>query len=120
VTSPQDHVDGRVRAYYGAELDESDRLVGRSGQGVVEFERTQRFVRDRVTAGSRVIDIGGAAGIHARALGERGDPVLLVADDESLAHDPRELETVRVLAEADESQPGLRDPSPHLLARGRA
>lgn len=76
--SPQDHVDGRVLAYYGTEFDESDRLIGRSGQGVLEFERTQQCVRDRVPAGSRIIDIGGASGVHAAALAERGDDVLLI------------------------------------------
>jgi SAM-dependent methyltransferase len=76
--SPQEHVDARVRAYYGFEFDEGDRLVGRSGQGVLEFERTQQLVRERVPAGSRIIDIGGATGLHAAALAERGDTVLLI------------------------------------------
>ena len=76
--SPQEHVDARVLAYYGVEFDESDRLVGRSGQGVLEFERTQQIVGARVPAGSRIIDIGGASGLHAAAMAERGDNVLLV------------------------------------------
>ncbi len=76
--SPQEHIDTRLLAYYGSEFDEGDRLVGRSGQGVLEFERTQSIVRDRVPAGSRVIDIGGASGVHAAALAQRGDEVLLV------------------------------------------
>jgi len=76
--SPQQHVDARVRAYYGFEFDEGDRLVGRSGQGVLEFERTQQLVRERVPAGCRIIDIGGATGLHAAALAERGDTVLLI------------------------------------------
>lgn len=76
--SPQEHVDARMLAYYGAEFDESDRLIGRSGQGLLEFERTQQVVRDRVAASSRIIDIGGASGVHAAALAERGDDVLLI------------------------------------------
>jgi len=76
--SPQTHVDTRVLAYYGSEFDEADRLVGRSGQGVLEFDRTQAIVGDRVPAGSRIIDIGGASGVHAAALAERGDRVLLI------------------------------------------
>ena len=76
--SPQEHVDGRVLGYYGAEFDESDRLVGRSGQGVLEFQRTQQIVRDRVRPGSRIIDIGGGSGVHAAALAERGDEVVLI------------------------------------------
>ena len=76
--SAQKHVDARVLAYYGSEFDEGDRLVGRSGQGVLEFDRTQAIVRERVRAGSRIIDIGGASGVHAAALAERGDSVLLI------------------------------------------
>lgn len=76
--SPQEHVDRRVLAYYGTEFDESDRLIGRSGQGVLEFQRTQQFVCDRVPAGARIIDIGGASGVHAAALAARGDDVLLI------------------------------------------
>lgn len=76
--TPQEHVDARVLQYYGTEFDEADRLVGRSGQGTLEFERTQEVVRGRVPAGSRIIDIGGATGVHAGALAARGDDVLLV------------------------------------------
>lgn len=71
--SPQGHVDGRVLAFYGSEFDESDRLIGGLGQGLLEFERTQQVVRERVAAGSRIIDIGGASGVHAADLAERGD-----------------------------------------------
>lgn len=76
--SPQEHFDNRLLAFYGGEFDEGDRLVGRSGQGVLEFQRTQRIVRDRVPAGSRIIDVGGASGVHAAALAKRGDHVLLI------------------------------------------
>lgn len=76
--SPQEHVDGRVLAYYGAEFDEDRRLVDRSGQGVLEFERTQQIVCDRVAPDSRIIDIGGASGVHAAALADRGHEVLLI------------------------------------------
>lgn len=76
--SPQEHVDARILAYYGSEFDEGDRLVGRSGQGVLEFERTQQIVGERVPAGAHIIDIGGASGLHAAALARRGDHVLLI------------------------------------------
>jgi SAM-dependent methyltransferase len=76
--SPQEHVDSRVLAYYGTEFDESDRLVGRSGQGLLEFERTQSIIHDRAVAGSRIVDIGGGTGRHAAALVERGYEVLLI------------------------------------------
>lgn len=74
----QGHVDRRVLDYYGTEFDEGDRLVGRSGQGVLEFERTQAFIRERVAAGARIIDVGGATGVHAAALADQGHEVLLV------------------------------------------
>ena len=77
-SSAQQHVDRRVLAYYGEEFDEDDRLVGRSGQGRLELERTQQVVRERVAAGSRIIDVGGGSGVHAAALVARGDRVLLV------------------------------------------
>jgi SAM-dependent methyltransferase len=64
--------------YYGTEFDEGDRLVGRSGQGTLEFDRTQAIVRGQVPGGSRIIDIGGASGVHAAALAQRGDMVLLI------------------------------------------
>jgi len=184
--SPQEHVDARVLAYYGSEFDEGDRLVGRSGQGVLEFERTRQIVGERVPAGAHIIDIGGASGLHAAAawvtviepsielatsgratsrspypekwrrligegagdLGHNGFPGghFHLADDleeEALAaglrdvrvigiegpgaqaieisrsHDPLLIAAARTLAEAFESQPGLRDLSPHLLAMGR-
>ena len=76
--SPQQHDDRRVLAYYGTEFDEGDRLVGRSGQGLLEFERTQSILCDRLVAGSRVIDIGGGPGAHSSALADRGHEVLLI------------------------------------------
>jgi SAM-dependent methyltransferase len=51
---------------------------GRSEQGALEFERTQQIVGEHVPAGSRIIDIGGASGLHAAALAERGDTVVLI------------------------------------------
>lgn len=74
----QEQVDQRVLAYYGGEFDEDQRLVSSSGQGVLEFERTQQLVRERLPAGSRIIDVGGATGVHAAALAGRGDVVVLV------------------------------------------
>jgi ubiquinone/menaquinone biosynthesis C-methylase UbiE len=77
-TADQDEIDRRIRSYYGSEFDEADRLVGRSGQGVLELERTQALITARVRAGSRVIDIGGGPGVHAAALAERGDQVTML------------------------------------------
>ncbi|MFC6706729.1 class I SAM-dependent methyltransferase [Flexivirga alba] len=74
----QADLDQRVLDYYGGDFDENGRLVGRSDQGVLEFERTQEFVTQRVPAGSRVLDVGGATGIHAAPLAARGDVVTLI------------------------------------------
>lgn len=76
--SAQSDLDRRILAYYGGAFDENDRLVGRSDQGVIEFERTQELITERVPAGSRVLDVGGATGIHAMPLAERGDIVTLI------------------------------------------
>jgi SAM-dependent methyltransferase len=74
----QGHIDTRIQAYYGAEFDESDRLVGRSGAGILEFERTQAVVRALLAPGARILDIGGGTGVHAAALAADGYDVTLV------------------------------------------
>ena len=66
------------RRIYGSEFDEGDRLVSRSGAGILEFERTQAIVRSLVPPGSRIIDVGGATGVHAAALAADGYAVTLV------------------------------------------
>lgn len=77
-TYDQADLDQRLLDYYGSDFDENDRLVGRSDQGVIEFERTQEFVTRLVPAGSRILDVGGATGIHAVPLAARGDVVTLI------------------------------------------
>lgn len=74
----QQQIDARIQAYYGSEFDEGDRLVTRSGAGILEFERTQSIVRSLVAPGSRIIDIGGGTGVHAAALAADGHHVTLV------------------------------------------
>lgn len=76
--SPQEHLDRRVREFYGSEIDEGWRLAGAHGGGLLEFERTQELVRDRVPSGSRVLDVGGATGVHAIPLARDGYEVVLV------------------------------------------
>ncbi|RNI23830.1 class I SAM-dependent methyltransferase [Flexivirga caeni] len=76
--SLQSALDDRIMDYYGEQFDENDRLVGRSDQGVLEFERTQELITQRVPPGSRIIDVGGATGIHAAPLAARGDSVTLI------------------------------------------
>lgn len=74
----QQHIDARIQEYYGTEFDEADRLVGRSGAGVLEFERTQAIIRSLVPPASRIIDVGGGTGVHAAALAADGYDVMLV------------------------------------------
>jgi SAM-dependent methyltransferase len=74
----QTEVDARIQTYYASEFDEDERLTVRSAQGRLERERTQELVTTRIPAGSRVLDVGGATGIHAVALAAAGHEVLLV------------------------------------------
>ncbi|QMU98143.1 class I SAM-dependent methyltransferase [Microbacterium esteraromaticum] len=73
----QREIDARIQRYYGGVFDEGARLTTRSPQGPVEFLRTQEIIRERVASG-RVIDIGGGAGVHARALQDAGYAVELI------------------------------------------
>lgn len=73
----QPDIDERIQSYYGEVFDEGARLTTRSPQGPVEFVRTQEIVRKRVPSG-RVIDIGGGAGVYARALQQDGYEVELI------------------------------------------
>jgi SAM-dependent methyltransferase len=74
----QDGIDARVQAYYGGEFEEATRLTTRSAQGRLEHERTQQLVRAVVPPGSRILDVGGATGIHAAALAAAGYDVRLL------------------------------------------
>lgn len=75
----QEEIDRQIRAYYGGlDWDEGARLTSRSAQGVLEFERTQELIAERIPAGSRIADIGGATGVHAAALADAGHQVTLL------------------------------------------
>ena len=65
---------GLVEYYRGR--DESLRL-GR-GEGLLEFERTQHSIRQVIPPTSRVVDVGGGDGVHARWLVADGHEVVLV------------------------------------------
>lgn len=75
----QEDIDRQIRAYYGGnDWDEGARLTSRSAQGHLEFERTQELIAERIPAGSRIADVGGATGIHAAALADAGHQVTLL------------------------------------------
>jgi len=64
----QADVDARIQNYYTQHFAEAERLTVRSAQGRLEFERVQELITSRIPAHSRVLDVGGATGIHAAAL----------------------------------------------------
>lgn len=74
----QVRIDAAIQTYYAGLFDEGSRLTTRSVQGRLEFERTQEIVRSATTAPARVLDVGGATGIHAAALASDGYEVVLI------------------------------------------
>ncbi len=74
----QNEIDARIQIYYAREFLEAERLTVRSGQGRLEFERVQELVASRIDPGSRILDIGGATGVHAERLTELGHKVILI------------------------------------------
>lgn len=77
-TVAQDELDEAIRSYYGEQFDEDARIQTRSVGGQLELERTRRLVTARLAPASRVLDVGGATGAHARWLAEAGHDVTLV------------------------------------------
>jgi SAM-dependent methyltransferase len=71
-------VDARIRAYYSQQFAEAERLTVRSAQGRLEFERVQELIAARISPGSRILDIGGATGVHAAPLAASGHEVVLI------------------------------------------
>jgi SAM-dependent methyltransferase len=73
-------VDVRVQEFYSGQTgwDEHARLTGLSSQGPLEHTRTQELIRQRLAPGARVLDVGGATGVHAAPLAADGYDVLLV------------------------------------------
>lgn len=74
----QADLDARIQTYYAHGFAEAERLTVRSAQGRLERERTLELVGARLPAGSRVVDVGGATGVHAAALAALGHQVVLV------------------------------------------
>lgn len=78
MTAPdQEDIDARIQTYYGDVFDEHVRLTTRSAQGPLEFQRTQEIIRQHLPNG-RVLDVGGGAGIHSRALMDAGYDVEMI------------------------------------------
>lgn len=67
--------NGGVREFY-AGRDESARLTFREGR--VEYLRTQQILRAALGSGSRILDVGGADGVHAEWLVRDGHEVEIV------------------------------------------
>lgn len=74
----QEAIDNALQNYYSALFDEDARLTTRSTQGRLEFERTQEIIRAATPAPARVLDVGGATGVHAAALARDGYDVTLI------------------------------------------
>ncbi len=71
-------IDSAIQVYYAEQFDESVRLTSRSAQGALEFIRVQEIIAARIGPSSRILDIGGATGIHAAALARAGHHVTLI------------------------------------------
>lgn len=95
----QEDIDARIQTYYQEMFDEHVRLTTRSAQGPLEFQRTQEIIREHVPVG-RVLDVGGGAGIHARALAEAG------YDVEMIDPVPRHVEQARAVGVRASAMPG--------------
>jgi len=66
-----------VREHYESEITEAERLT--RGAGRLEFVRTQEIIRRHLPPGSlTILDVGGAAGVHADWLADDGHTVHLV------------------------------------------
>ncbi|WP_426244609.1 class I SAM-dependent methyltransferase [Nocardioides sp. LHG3406-4] len=74
----QARIDAAIQVYYARQFDESARLTSRSAQGALELIRVQEMIADRVGPRSRILDIGGASGVHAARLAEAGHEVTLI------------------------------------------
>ncbi|NUU19121.1 methyltransferase domain-containing protein [Cellulomonas humilata] len=65
-----------IHSHYDTDFDEDQRL--RQGLGRLELARVQEIVRRHLRPGSRVLDVGGATGVHAEWLLDDGHTVHLV------------------------------------------
>lgn len=119
-------LDPDVRAYYDRGR-EAQRLFGGFPSGPLELERTRELILRHLPGGTlRILDVGGAAGVHATWLGELGhevrvvEPVPLHVEQATAAGIDAELGDARDLAQADSSVDVvlLLGPLYHLLEAG--
>lgn len=73
----QEDLDHALVAFYSGD-DEDDRIQGSHASGVVEFIRVQQLLRARLHPASRILDVGGATGVHSRWLAADGHHVTLL------------------------------------------
>ena len=83
----QAELDARIQAYYSRDFVEAERLTVRSAQGRLELERVQELIAARIPEGSRILDVGGATGVHAAPLAARGHEVVLIDPVPSQVHE---------------------------------
>lgn len=93
----QDSIDAAIQTYYSRTFDEGSRLTTRSAQGRLEFERTQNIIRSATPAPARILDVGGATGVHAAALSQAGYEVVLVEPVADMVRVAREHGTFEAL-----------------------
>lgn len=100
-----------IRTHYETHIDDEDGRL-RSGLGRLELARAQKIVRRHLPPGPlRVLDVGGATGVHAEWLLADRHHVHLI--------DPVDREAILEAARAVESEPSLLGLSPHLIAMAR-
>ena len=75
--SLQRRLDEAIAEFYTRTFDE-DARTATSVEGRVELERTRRLVTAALAPASRVLDVGGATGVHSRWLAEAGHEVTLL------------------------------------------
>src|SRR5690606_33987768 len=70
-------IERSIVDYYREQIEERERLL--RGSGLIEFERTREIVRHYLPSGPlRILDVGGAAGVHSVWLAEDGHDVHLI------------------------------------------
>ena len=85
-------IDAEIVLHYEQDYDESSRIT--NGMGELELVRTREIIERHLPPGPlSVLDIGGATGVHARWLAERGCRVDLVDPM------PRHVTAARALAD---------------------